>query len=373
MKLANIFAKLLLWAIGYGTITGNTAILLTMGRDTMRGRLKFDGERLTATLPSRLSDRASAVHEYVLRDIAARHWHGELRTNPGWTTLGKRVTVHSQGGCPMGDHGRGVTDPNGQVHGVRGLYVMDAAAFPASVGVNPSATIAAIAEYKVAQFIRKARRPVNVADTTVASRWVDEQGRDAIDPLNHRGIRSYPVPQLTSIGLKFRESLDGWCVDSGESPSDLSDLANVPEDMSAFRLDEERGLAPGAPPVALKLVVRANDLARLVSGDAAFDTVKLKVGGCIKFDGNRYRIDSARSTLQLFVRSGPTEVLQIRVARALRRRGFRAARRQGARQQEPRLRHLARHLRREHRPARAASGHPARLAGHVSETPRCAP
>ena len=48
-----------------------------------------------------------------------------------------------------------MTNADGEVHGCEGLYVMDAAAFPTSVGVNPSATIAAIAEYKIERFIRK--------------------------------------------------------------------------------------------------------------------------------------------------------------------------------------------------------------------------
>ena len=156
-ELIDLLASVVLWAIGYDTTVGHSAVLFTMGRDSYRGRLRYDKkeETVKATLPSRVLDTASATHERVLREIASNAWHGELRTNPGWTTLSKRVTVHSQGGCPMGERGRSVTDAKGEVYGCEGLYVMDAAAFPTSVGVNPSATIAAIAEYKVEQFIRK--------------------------------------------------------------------------------------------------------------------------------------------------------------------------------------------------------------------------
>ena len=48
-----------------------------------------------------------------------------------------------------------VTDSNGEVRGWDGLYVMDGAAFPRAVGVNPSATIAAVAEFKIERFIRQ--------------------------------------------------------------------------------------------------------------------------------------------------------------------------------------------------------------------------
>ena len=158
-QLLDILGDLLLWALAYDTNEGHTGVLLTMGRDMYRGRLtrspdgKSGKPTLKATVPNRLLDTSSAVHERVLRDIASRGWQGELRTNPAWTTLGRRVTVHSQGGCPMGAPGQSVTNPEGEVHECSGLYVMDAAAFPTSVGVNPSATIAAVAEFKIERFI----------------------------------------------------------------------------------------------------------------------------------------------------------------------------------------------------------------------------
>ena len=53
---------------------------------------------------------------------------------------------------------------------------MDAAAFPTSVGVNPSATIAAVAEYKIEQFIRgeRKRKPRRGERATMKrlSKWI---------------------------------------------------------------------------------------------------------------------------------------------------------------------------------------------------------
>jgi choline dehydrogenase-like flavoprotein len=61
--------------------------------------------------------------------------------------LGKFITVHPLGGCPMSDDpARGVTDHRGRVHGYDGLYVLDGAIVPTALGVNPSKTIAALAE-----------------------------------------------------------------------------------------------------------------------------------------------------------------------------------------------------------------------------------
>jgi cholesterol oxidase len=57
------------------------------------------------------------------------------------------VTAHILGGCPMGTSGAdGVIDTNHEVFGHPGLYVVDASAVPANVGVNPSLTITAMAE-----------------------------------------------------------------------------------------------------------------------------------------------------------------------------------------------------------------------------------
>ncbi len=57
------------------------------------------------------------------------------------------VTAHILGGCVIGANpNEGVIDPAHQVYGYPGLYVVDGAAIPANVGVNPSLTITAMAE-----------------------------------------------------------------------------------------------------------------------------------------------------------------------------------------------------------------------------------
>ncbi|MFY9823020.1 MAG: GMC family oxidoreductase N-terminal domain-containing protein, partial [Thermoanaerobaculia bacterium] len=57
-------------------------------------------------------------------------------------------SAHQLGTCRMGsDRRHAVCDENGQVFGVRGLYIGDASAFPASSGVNPMITIMALAHH----------------------------------------------------------------------------------------------------------------------------------------------------------------------------------------------------------------------------------
>ena len=191
---------------------------------------------LRANLPPACDTPERAIQERALRDIASV-WGGELRTDPQWTFLKRRVTVHPQGGCPMGPTGEtlesqeGVTDKGGELRGWPGLYVMDAAAFPGPVGSNPSATIAALAEYKVEKFLRAFHEDlkgsgasgraatVGAALSSLAEEreragdWVDERGREALDPLGPTASKSprgdSVEPAHRPVGIEFDEKMVG--------------------------------------------------------------------------------------------------------------------------------------------------------------------
>ena len=71
--------------------------------------------------------------------------------------LGKFITVHPLGGCPMADDpAAGVVDDHGRVHGYRGLVVSDGSIVPTALGVNPSNTIAALSERNVESILAEA-------------------------------------------------------------------------------------------------------------------------------------------------------------------------------------------------------------------------
>jgi cholesterol oxidase len=62
-------------------------------------------------------------------------------------------TAHILGGCIMAETPeKGVIDFNGCIHGYDNLYVIDGSIIPANLGVNPSLTIAALAEYLMDKF-----------------------------------------------------------------------------------------------------------------------------------------------------------------------------------------------------------------------------
>jgi len=56
------------------------------------------------------------------------------------------ILSHLFGGCPMSaDPRQGVVDARGKVHGMDGLFVVDASAIPTNLGVNPQHTIMGLA------------------------------------------------------------------------------------------------------------------------------------------------------------------------------------------------------------------------------------
>lgn len=191
----------------------HTAVLLTMGRDQQRHRLQVKGKVLVAEMDRRErgEQRLYAVQERLMRELASV-MGGELRLNPAWSQAHTPITVHGQGGCGMAiDPKDGATTPQGEVHGCPGLFVMDAALFPSPVGVNPSATILAIAERNIEAFIRK--RPGLhdfVAPEAHAARSIDPARRARLTPAAIDTTQPSPAIETKAVGIRFDERMYGF-------------------------------------------------------------------------------------------------------------------------------------------------------------------
>jgi cholesterol oxidase len=73
--------------------------------------------------------------------------------------LNTPITAHIMGGCVIGkDRDHGVIDKKCQVFGYDEMYVVDGAALPANLGVNPSLTITALAEHAMSQIPENSRK-----------------------------------------------------------------------------------------------------------------------------------------------------------------------------------------------------------------------
>ena len=94
-------------------------------------------------------DRSEGVVDAIvaMHERLAAATGGRPMVPPTWSLLKNLVTPHPLGGCNMGTtSANGVVNHLGEVFGYPGLYVADGAIVPEAVGLNPSRTIAALAE-----------------------------------------------------------------------------------------------------------------------------------------------------------------------------------------------------------------------------------
>ena len=83
---------------------------------------------------------------------------GTTLVPPAWAWSQDLITPHPLGGARMGTSAAdGVVDFRGEVFGHRNLFVSDGAIVPKAIGLNPSKTIAALAEHIAATIIAEGR------------------------------------------------------------------------------------------------------------------------------------------------------------------------------------------------------------------------
>ena len=127
---------------------GDSLVFLMIGRDAADGQMYLTPLFHRFDIRWQRSDSAKLFSD--MGDVAAKladAAQARCFYAPDAGPLSKFITVHPLGGCPMSDDpAAGVTDDRGRVHGYEGLYVLDGSIVPTALGVNPSKTIAALAE-----------------------------------------------------------------------------------------------------------------------------------------------------------------------------------------------------------------------------------
>ena len=115
-------------------------------RDAADGRLSLKEGRLH--LDWDVAKSAQAIDAVVrTHEQFARSTGGIPLVPVTWTLARDLITPHPLGGANMGTAAEnGVVDHRGEVFGYRNLYVADGAIVPEAIGLNPSKTIAALAE-----------------------------------------------------------------------------------------------------------------------------------------------------------------------------------------------------------------------------------
>jgi cholesterol oxidase len=89
-----------------------------------------------------------------MHTLLAEKTGGKVIESPLWKYFNLLITPHPLGGCNMGNSpADGVVNHLGEVFGYPNLYVADGAIVPEAIGINPSRTIAALAE-RIVEFMK---------------------------------------------------------------------------------------------------------------------------------------------------------------------------------------------------------------------------
>lgn len=222
----------------------HTQTFLVMSHDGAGGRLSLDAENRVQVVWPQVGELPVFQRDNaVLRDLSFAEG-GEFVRNPMWTALlGKDlITVHPLGGCGMGERAeQGVVNHLGQVFAGEqgdtvhpGLFVLDGAIMPTSLGVNPLFTITALAE-----------RSLMV--------WAAQQGW-TLDV----SLPSHPAAPLAPppVGIRFTETMKGYF-----------STAVKQADAAGFQQGYLQGEAADSP-LSFTLTIESNDLAQLLDEPA---------------------------------------------------------------------------------------------------------
>jgi cholesterol oxidase len=119
----------------------DSAMRLRLKKSLAGRRLSFIHDR-TSRVPAYIAIGQEVMHRYAKKvDGIAQNVLPEIVMN-------MPMTAHILGGCPMGHTGKeGMVGPDFQVHNYPGMYILDGSVIPCNLGVNPSLSITAIAEY----------------------------------------------------------------------------------------------------------------------------------------------------------------------------------------------------------------------------------
>lgn len=223
----------------------NTALFLAMGRDLANGRIELGPDnvpRVRWDVASNL--QLYSLQERLMQDMVSQ-LQGTYATTPFWRFAHLPVSVHNLGGCAMGKSREdGVTSDVGEVFEYPNLFVIDGGILPGATGVNPSHTIAAVAERNIEQVIRR---------ITGDPSWAPPERRFVSpfhDPLAALLVppEGTPPPVKPALGMALHEHMEGTWELAGGGPrrAAASSLEITIQDIAEFLSDPTHmGIATG--------------------------------------------------------------------------------------------------------------------------------
>lgn len=133
----------------------NSSLVINLRKTLLGNRLRF--KQSLSNIPSYIPKGQEFLRRFAIKTKSIpMNCITELLFN-------KATTAHIIGGCPMGETAEtSVTDSSLQVHNYPGMYVIDSSVIPGNLGVNPSLTITAMAEYAMDNIPPKAFIPPSI-------------------------------------------------------------------------------------------------------------------------------------------------------------------------------------------------------------------
>lgn len=140
----------------------HSIILLVM--QTLDNKLEFAWKRrwwfsFTKSLTSYGTEKSIPTYIPAANEAArgiAKRINGIPQSAVTEVMFNRPLSAHILGGCVIGkDAEHGVVDKNGKVFGYKNMYIVDGSIVPANLGVNPSLTITALAEYVMSNVHQK--------------------------------------------------------------------------------------------------------------------------------------------------------------------------------------------------------------------------
>jgi cholesterol oxidase len=135
--------------------TTDNAMKMVWKKGPLGGKMKIDNsgnKKVPAFIPigqevmERYARKTSGIPQNILLEVF----------------FNRPTTAHILGGCPMSDTTEtGVVDNNLKVHGYPDFYITDGSVIQGNIGVNPSLSITAVAEYCMSRIPYATDAPVS--------------------------------------------------------------------------------------------------------------------------------------------------------------------------------------------------------------------
>ncbi|KAL7816738.1 FAD/NAD(P)-binding domain-containing protein [Trichoderma gracile] len=256
-----------------GTL-GNTQVFLIMSHDGSQATLSLKNDKpVLEFIGVGKSDRVKRFN--AILEQATDAVGGTLVYTPFYNLMNKQqITAHPLGGAPMSRDNtgaNGATNHLGQVligndtsETHAGLIVADGALIPAAIGVNPLATIAALAERTVEAYARENGLVINEKKNDV----LDLFGEPAHTPRDRRSSEasSGSVPEVPNSITTMAEMLQLKSIEFTELMSGFihrSSSAAAVDDAAAFES-------------AFRAAKGGGEVGRLLVSATIFDTTRLR-------------------------------------------------------------------------------------------------